>query len=33
MLDRPFDQVVSVQIDPSGRLADVNRENNVYRSE
>lgn len=33
MLDRPLDEIVSIEIDPSGRLADTDRENNRYRQE
>jgi hypothetical protein len=31
ILERPLDQILSVEIDPSGRLADVDRQNNTYR--
>lgn len=30
ILDRPIDQIKSIEIDPSLRMADVNRENNRY---
>lgn len=32
-LDRPISDVVSVEIDPSGRMADVDRENNKWQAE
>lgn len=30
MLDKPFSQVASIEIDPSMRMADVNREDNLF---
>ncbi|MFT6216540.1 MAG: hypothetical protein ACJAS3_002953 [Roseivirga sp.] len=32
-LDRPISDIVSVEIDPSGRMADVDRENNKWEAE
>lgn len=32
-LDRPISDIVSVEIDPSGRMADINRENNKWEAE
>ncbi|PIQ48430.1 MAG: peptidase M1 [Cytophagales bacterium CG12_big_fil_rev_8_21_14_0_65_40_12] len=32
-LDRPISDIVSVEIDPSGRMADVDRENNKWQAE
>lgn len=32
-IDRPISEVVSVEIDPSGRMADINRENNKWTAE
>jgi aminopeptidase N len=32
-INRPASEIASVEIDPSGRMADVNRENNVWKAE
>ena len=32
-INRPASEIASVEIDPSGRMADVNRENNVLKAE
>ncbi len=31
-IDRPIEDIVSIEIDPSGRMADVNRENNKWEA-
>lgn len=32
-IDRPISDIASIEIDPSGRMADVNRENNAWKAE
>lgn len=32
-VDRPISEIASVEIDPSGRMADINRENNKWEAE
>jgi len=32
-IDRPISDIVSVEIDPSGRMADINRDNNKWEAE
>jgi len=32
-IDSKFKNIVSIEIDDSGRMADVNRENNIYQKE
>ncbi len=32
-IDRPISEIASVEIDPSGRMADINRENNKWEAE
>lgn len=33
MIDRPISDIISIEIDPSGRMADINRENNKWEAE
>lgn len=32
-IDRPIDEIASIEIDPSGRMADINRDNNKWEAE